>query len=129
MYPWKTWSKRLVKVGALIEHSAFMRAKGWSLRRLGRATAAGRVFYVIVEGNAYFPSFFVDQRFEGWALDAVCTFLDTTPREHGFQLQGEAKFAFLCTPNRSLGGMSPLDAIELGEVESVWQAIEQMVEE
>lgn len=121
-----TW---LVEVGALIERSALMNAKGWSCRQLSRATAAGRVFYVIVEGDMYFPSFFVDPRFAGWELDAVCMFLDTIPREHGFQLQGEAKLQFICTPTESLGGMTPLEAIELGEVASVWRAIDQMIKE
>lgn len=128
-HQWTEQSRWLVEAGALIDPAALMRAKDWSLRRLSRATAAGRVFYVVVDGDAYFPSFFVDPRFEGWALDAVCIFLDTTPREHGYQLLGEAKFEFLCTPHQHLSGITPLDAIQLGEVSLVWQAIEQMAGE
>lgn len=124
---WEAQSTALVRVGALVNLSTFRHAKGWSLQRLSRATAAARVFYVLVDGEVYFPSFFADPRFEGLALDAVCTFLDAASREHGVQLSGEAKFEFLCTPNETLGGLSPLDAVELAEVRPVLQAIEQMV--
>lgn len=101
----------LVQSHELLEPAAFAAQLDWTRQALSKALAAHRVFYVEVQGNRYYPSFFTDSRYERRQLEAVSKALADLP--------GTAKLLFMTTPKASLEGLTPLQALERGRHEAV----------
>ncbi len=71
-----------------------------------KAVSEGGLFRVFVDGQARYPSFFADRRFDQQSLKAVCRKLGDLP--------GRSKWQFFITRKASLGGITPLVALQQG---------------
>lgn len=81
-----------------------MRQMGRSADRIAEAVAGGSLFFVVRDGQRYFPSFFIGRtRQERRHLTEVMRLPDS--------VDGLAKWLFFTTPKGSLGAVTPLDAM------------------
>lgn len=101
---------------ALISEDDMLSALHWSTRLLTRAIESRRIFFVMIAGRRLFPAFYADRRYNRKHLWAVTKRLGNLP--DGSKLQ------FFQTPKASLGGLTPLRALDDGKVEEVNVAAE-----
>jgi hypothetical protein len=108
------------EVPCLIDQDEFARTSGMPARLLLKAVADGSMFSVICDGRTLYPSFFADPKIDQRRVKAVC-------RKLG-DLQGGSKWQFFATPKASLGGITPIDALQRGMREKVLRAAEGFAE-
>lgn len=65
--------------GTLIEASKFLQEWGFSKQALSKAQAANRVFSLDIEGQRYYPAFFLDPRYDRAKLEKVSKVLGDLP--------------------------------------------------
>jgi hypothetical protein len=104
----------LVRAGELLSHAEFIASMGWTQKNLDKALAANRVFFVEVNCIGYFPAFYLDKRCDRRQLEAICEALDNLP--------GGEKLQFFRSHRGSLGGKTPLEALEQGQMPAVLAA-------
>lgn len=111
---------RLVDSGSLIRDDEFLRRTGMEKKALAEKLAKREIFEMPQEvhylnGDSYIPAFFADRRFDAEVLYAVSRSLRAC--------NGVQKFRFFTTSAQALGNRTPLEAIELHEVEPVLSAV------
>lgn len=106
--------KQLVRQGALIPSAEFAASLGVTRQALSKAIAAGRLFYVEIGGDRYFPTFFADLTYDRHQLEQVSKCLG--------ELAGASKLQFFTTKKASLGGLTPLQALAKGKYSVVLNA-------
>lgn len=106
--------KQLVRAGALLPAADFVASWGVTRQALSKAIAAHRVFYVEIEGDRYFPAFFVDLTYDRHQLEQVSKCLG--------ELAGASKLQFFTSKKASLGGRTPLQALAQGKFSAVRNA-------
>jgi hypothetical protein len=109
-----------VDVPCLVDEEEFARLSGMAAKLVAKAVAEGSMFYVARDGRAQYPSFFADPRIDQRHVKAVCRRLGDLP--------GGSKWQFFTTPKGSLGGITPLDALQRGMREKVQRAAEGFAE-
>ncbi|WP_207001342.1 hypothetical protein [Trinickia mobilis] len=73
-------------------------------RRLEKLVREGGVFFLIVDGSAYYPAFLADPRFNQRRLQTICRMLFPAPPD--------ARFDFLASRHGSLGDRRPLELLD-----------------
>lgn len=113
---------RLVDNGSLIRADEFLRRTGLEKNALAEKLASREIFEMPQEvhylnGDSYIPAFFADRRFDAKVLYSVSRSLRAC--------NGVQKFRFFTTEAEALGNRTPLELIELHEVESVLSAAKE----
>jgi hypothetical protein len=106
--------KQLVEEGTLMSRSAFQDERTVTRQALSKAQQEQRLFHVEVEGEKYFPSFFLDSRYDRAKLEAVSKALGDLP--------GATKLHFFLHKRGSLAGVTPLEAVAGGDYQKVLNA-------
>jgi hypothetical protein len=111
---------RLVDDGSLILDDEFLRRTGMAKEVLAEKLASREIFEMPQEvyylnGDSYIPAFFADRRFDTKVLYAVAGSLGAC--------NGVQKFRFFTTATESLGNRTPLELIELNELEPLSNAV------
>src|SRR6266851_331041 len=106
-----------IKMQALLDSSDFANRLNWTRQALSKALRANRVFSLEVRGNRYFPAFFTDPRHERRHLEAVSRLLGDVP--------GGSKWLFFTTPKGSLAGLTPIQALDKGQLVAVKATVER----
>ena len=107
---------QLIDNGTLIREEEFLSKTGMSREALAEKLASREIFEMPQEvhylgGDSYIPAFFADHRFNTKVLYAVSSFLGAC--------NGVQKFRFFTAAADSLGNRTPLELLELLEVEAV----------
>lgn len=110
--------RKLVDEGVLMGRSAFQNERTISRQALSKAQQERRLFHVEVDGERYFPSFFVDSRYDRAKLETVSKALGDLP--------GATKLHFFLRKRGSLAGATPLEAIASGSYQQVLNAAEAL---
>jgi len=109
-----------IKMQGLLNPSDFTKRLNWTRQALSKALRANRVFFVEARGDRYFPAFFTDPRHERRHLEAVSRMLGDVP--------GGGKWLFFTTPKGSLSGLTPLQALDKGQLVAVKAAAERFTQ-
>ena len=110
--------RKLVNEGVLIGRGTFQNERTITRQALSKAQQERRLFHVEIDGEKYFPSFFVDSRYDRTKLEAVSKALGDLP--------GATKLHFFLHQRGSLAGATPLEAIASGEYQKVLNAAEAL---
>ncbi|MEJ8815231.1 hypothetical protein WKW77_29475 [Variovorax ureilyticus] len=103
--------RKLVADGTLVEASKFLQEWGFSKQALSKAQAANRVFSLDIEGERYYPAFFLDPRYDRAKLEKVSKVLG--------DLLAASKLHFFLGARGSLAGKTPLEALAAGQLDKV----------
>ena len=111
---------RLIDNGSLIRDEEFLRRTGMDKKALAEKLVSREIFEMPQEvhylsGDSYIPAFFADRRFDAKVLYGVSRSLGTC--------NGVQKFRFFTTTAAALGNRTPLEVIELHEIEPVLSAV------
>lgn len=98
----------------LIGEAEFLSSGNASAGSIARALADGAIFFVMLHGEKWYPSFFADSSLEQRQLAAVTKLLDGLP--------AGSKWQFFSTSKGSLGGLTPVEALRLREFQRVKDA-------
>jgi hypothetical protein len=112
-----------IKSKELLTLPEFLDTRGVSKRAVGSAMAWGRMFYITgPDGQDYYPTFFADPSdYVRQCLGKVCQALGDIP--------SYAKYQFLTTDSHWLiNGGTPIQAIRMGRVDDVLQAIKWLLQ-
>ncbi|MFM0221658.1 hypothetical protein [Paraburkholderia dipogonis] len=104
----------LVAKARLLGESDFRAAMGITNQRLSKDVAARRLFSVDIDGEPYFPAFFLVKQVRKKDLANVVKALR--------DLTGWSKWEFFTTPVRTLGELTPLQALFYGDRKRVLRA-------
>ena len=103
---------RQVENGFLLTSANLCTRRQFSRQALSRAVKDGRVFWLDgPSGTQLYPAFFARPKSERLAFEKVSRALGN--------LSGASKWQFFTTPKRSLEGISPVEALNQGDTESV----------
>jgi hypothetical protein len=106
--------RRMIRRGQLLtEHELRARAH-LTFRQLEDALASHHVICLVFEGVRYYPAFYVDPQYDSRALSAVTRIMAHLPP--GSILQ------FLLSRRGSLGALTPLEALQRGQLTEVMNA-------
>lgn len=95
----------------LLRAADFANALGVTKQAVSKALRDKRVFTVEVDGEQYYPAFYLDSRLDRRQLERVTKALGDLP--------GPSKLQFFLRPKHSLGGVTPLRALAQGRFEQV----------
>jgi hypothetical protein len=109
-----------IKMQELLDSSNFTKRLNWTRQALSKALRANRVFFLEVRGDRYFPAFFTDPRHERRHLEVVSRMLGDVP--------GGGKWLFFTTPKGSLSGLTPIQALDKGQLVAVKAAAERFTQ-
>jgi hypothetical protein len=109
-----------IKMQELLDSSNFAKRLNWTRQALSKALRANRVFFLEARGDRYFPAFFTDPRHERRHLEAVSRMLGDVP--------GGGKWLFFTTPKGSLSGLTPIQALDKGQLGAVKAAAERFTQ-
>lgn len=109
-----------IKRQELLNSSNFTKRLNWTRQALSKALRAKRVFFLEARGDRYFPAFFTDPRHERRHLEAVSRMLGDVP--------GGGKWLFFTTPKGSLSGLTPIQALDKGQLVAVKAAAERFTQ-
>lgn len=112
--------RKLASNGTLIGSAQFIKERGFTKQALSKAETANRVFFVDVDGERYFPAFFVDPHYDRAKVEKISKALGALP--------GSSKLQFFLNGRGSLGGKTPLEALTAGQYEKVLAAAEGFVQ-
>lgn len=104
----------------LLDPASFVERRGGTRQALSKALKSNRVFFVELNGERYFPSFFADERLERGKVEGVSKALGELP--------GASKLQFFMTRKASLAGKTPLDALADGQYSRVHVAAQGFAE-
>ncbi|MBC8642745.1 hypothetical protein IAG25_38765 [Caballeronia sp. EK] len=110
----------LVAKAKLIHESHFRAATNVSEKTLRKEVSAGRIFSVDIEGESYFPTFFLVKQLDQKCLAKVARKLRDLP--------GWSRWEFFTRPNEALGNLTPLQALFYGDRKQVSRAAVKFVE-
>jgi hypothetical protein len=110
--------RKLIKEGLLMDRSDFQAERAITRQALSKAQQERRLFHVEVDGERYFPSFFLDSSYDRTKLEAVSKVLGDLP--------GATKLHFFLQQRASLAGSTPLEAIASGNYQQVLSAAEAL---
>lgn len=110
--------RKFVNEGVLMGRGAFQEERTITRQALSKAQQERRLFHVEVDGEKYFPSFFVDSRYDRAKLESVSKALGDLP--------GATKLHFFLHKRGSLAGATPLEAIARGDYQKVLNAAEAL---
>lgn len=113
--------RTLLKKKELISTGDLRAALDVTRQAVSAAARSSRIFTVEVDGETYFPAFFVDGKVDRVTLEKVSKRLGKLP--------GWTKWDFFTSPKGSLGGISPLEALHKGKVDEVLRITSAFVEE
>lgn len=111
---------RSIKMQELLDSGNFTKRLNWTRQALSKALRANRVFFLEARGDRYFPAFFTDPRHERRQLEAVSRMLGDVP--------GGGKWLFFTTPKGSLSGLTPIQALDKGQLVAVKAAAERFMQ-
>ncbi|WP_431273469.1 hypothetical protein ACQ858_14890 [Variovorax ureilyticus] len=111
--------RQLVADGHLVASNAMSSFLGGPIELL-EAISRGRVFYVEVDGTRFYPTFFLDKKLNPARVERVMRKLV------GLDVWG--RYQFFTTPQTSLDGMTPIDALKHGLTAQVEEAAEGLAE-
>lgn len=103
-------------IADLIDEESLLDGLHCSRRFLTRAIESRRIFFVEIDGTRLYPAFYADLSYDRKQLGAVTKRLGELP--------GGSKLQFFETPKGSLGGLTPLQALHLGQAAAVNVAAE-----
>ncbi|MBU9200260.1 hypothetical protein KTD31_02420 [Burkholderia multivorans] len=106
--------KKLVASGQLLPAKDTWEALQMTRQALGKATREKRIFNVDVGPDQYYPAFYVTGSIDRKTLGKVTKLLGDLP--------GWSKWQFFTLPKGSLGDITPLEALERGQLEQVESA-------
>lgn len=95
----------------LIGETEFLKRLNCSAKSIAKALADGALFFVTRDGQMLYPSFFANSAYEHRQLVAVSKLLS--------DLDGFTKWHFFTSGKGSLGGLTPLEALEQGKFQQV----------
>jgi hypothetical protein len=98
-------------IADLIDEESLLAGLHCSRRFLRQAIESRRIFFVELDGTRLYPAFYADPCYDRKQLWAVTKRLGELP--DGSKLQ------FFQTPKGSLGGLTPLQALRLGQAAAV----------
>lgn len=101
----------LVASKVLITSGELTGALGHTRQALRKAVLAHRVFAVEVGGENYYPAFYADGELDRRKLEQVSKLLG--------ELSGWSRWQFFTTPNASLEGLTPIQALKGGQYDRV----------
>jgi hypothetical protein len=104
----------LVAKTKVLRESDFRAAMGFTNQRLREDVATRRIFSVDIDGEPYFPTFFLVKQIRRKDLAKVVRTLR--------DLSGWSKWTFFTTPTRALGDLTPLQALHYGDRKQVLRA-------
>lgn len=115
-----TGGGRLVDDGSLIRDDEFLRRAGMTNELLSEKLATREIFEMpdevhYLNGDSYIPAFFADRRFDTKVLYAVSGALGACT--------GVQKFRFFTTASELLGNRTPLELIELQQLQPLPNAV------
>jgi hypothetical protein len=110
----------LVAKAKLIHEAEFRAAMGITDQRLSKDVAALRIFSVDIDGEPYFPTFFLVEQIRRKDLAKVVRALP--------DVTGWRKWNFFTTPIRALGSLTPLQALFYGDRKQVLRAAAEFPE-
>lgn len=110
----------LISTGKVLPSESICQALGITRQALSKAIAAKRLFRLRFRGRSYYPAFFADPTLDRRQLEHISKALG--------ELDGAQKWQFFTTPNLTLGGMPPLEALTKGEIEPILNAADTFVE-
>lgn len=102
----------------LLEPAEFAERLGWTRQALSKALAARRVFFIDWAGKRYCPAFYADRKLERRHLEAVTKLLG--------DLRGGAKMQFFLNRRGSLNKLTPLQALQKGQLAKVKALAEEL---
>ncbi|MBC8751489.1 MULTISPECIES: hypothetical protein [Paraburkholderia] len=96
--------RQMIRDGELLPEDEFRRRRGVTPNQLARLSASGSVFFIEVDGKAYYPRLLVDPAHNMRRLAYVCRILwPASPNE---------RLHFLTSRSGALGGITPLQALK-----------------
>ena len=98
-------------VPRLICEAEFTSSVNMSAGLIAKAVSDGAIFFVMRDGEKWYPSFFSDSSLERRQLAAVTKLLDGLP--------AGSKWQFFVTGKGSLGGLTPVEALRLRRFQRV----------
>ena len=104
--------------GVLMGRGAFQDERTITRQALSKAQQERRLFHVEVDGEKYFPAFFLDSRYDRAKLETVSKALGDLP--------SATKLHFFLHKRGSLAGATPLEAIASGNYQKVLNAAEAL---
>jgi hypothetical protein len=113
--------RKLVETGELVMPAQLQSALSMSRQAVSFAVREKRFFRVDVDGQDYFPAFFVHANIDRRVLERVAKELDTLP--------GWLKWDFFTAPRETLGGATVLEALARGKEELVREVARRFVAE
>ncbi|WP_277183060.1 hypothetical protein [Caballeronia sp. BR00000012568055] len=113
--------RALVAAGKLVRAEIVCNALGITEKRLSKDVARARIFNVEVQGTQYYPAFVLADELDRKDVAKVTRRLDG--------LSGWKKWEFFTESKRSLGELTPLQALVRGEVKRVLMAAAAVVEQ
>jgi hypothetical protein len=112
--------QKLVDSGQLLPPRDTWEAMQMSRQALGKATRDKRIFFVDVGPDQYYPAFYLTGSIDRKTLGKVTKLLGDLP--------GWSKWQFFTMPKGSLGNLTPLEALERGQLEQVESAASAFAE-
>lgn len=106
--------QKLVDSGQLLTPKDTWEGLQMSRQALAKATRDKRMFFVDVGADQYYPAFYLTGSLDRKTLGKVTKLLGDLP--------GWSKWQFFTLPKGSLGGLTPLKALERGQLEQVESA-------
>ncbi|ANB72071.1 hypothetical protein AYM40_06570 [Paraburkholderia phytofirmans OLGA172] len=110
----------MVAAGKLLRTSNFLAASGATEQKLSKDVAARRIFTVDLEGEPYYPAFFLVKQLSSKDLAKVVRRLDDQ--------SGWSKWEFFTSPNALLDHRTPLQGLMQKEVKPVLRAADALVQ-
>lgn len=103
--------RSLIAKGELVPAGKFAQELDISRQALSKAVTAQRMFFIELGGERYFPSFFLDPKYQRQQLERVSQSMGELP--------GASKLQFFATKRASLAGQTPLQALANGKFSRV----------
>ncbi len=97
-----------------------MSRRGLCKQALNKAQSVNRVFSLDIEGQRYYPSFFLDPRYDRAKLEKVSKVLGDLP--------AASKLHFFMSRRGSLAGKTPLEALAAGQFDKVMNSAQGFAE-
>ena len=102
------------EIPRLIGEAEFLSSANTSAGSMVKSLSNGAIFFVMLDGEKWYPSFFSDSSLEKRQLAAVTKLLDGLPTG--------SKWQFFVTGKGSLGGLTPIEALRLRKFQRVKDA-------
>ena len=103
--------QQLVREGEVVASAEFCRRLSVTRQALSKAVLAHRIFSVTIGATPFYPSFYFSDALDRRQLEQTTKVLGDLP--------GWSKWQFFTLPKGSLGGITPLQALERGQFQQV----------